>query len=408
MNIINEVLTRLARCPHKAGLSYLLEAEGRRIESIKSIAIIGSFSDKISAKYEYYLKKNNVNYKFYKDIDIDFKTGWSKFDCILIGSITRYAHYKKALIEIGVPIKLIAQPEEFCQLRSNFFSEDNTLPYWPNDEKSIEDRINWLRENDQLLLEAYSLIEPCSREIYIDKIATYIRPDCINIFIEFIRKHSSPYHIFGPIPLNGDTPPFGIENFFYFFNDLIKIKNNCVYVDIGAHNGDSLSSFLRRCAVNGFNHSKIFCFEPDQFSYAELIRNWSSVKNISFFNTAISDENSTIGYNSFGTGGGNMNRNSINENDYFVNCGHLSQFISDSKVDIIKWDTPGLNVTMKVLAGCETSIISKKPKLIIGAYHNVNDIFQIPIKIKKLANDYKIFLRHNSWLHTETSYYCIN
>lgn len=408
MEVINEVLSRLNKIPHKSGLAYLFENQGQEAGNIKSVAILGGFSDNLVVKYEYYLEKNSINYKLFEKIDQDFIRDVLTFDIILIGSITRYAHYKKALMEIGVPIKLIAHPDEFCQLKANFYSKDNTLPSWPNSEKYFDDKINWLRSNQNLLSEAYNLIEPESREIFIDKIVTYIRPDCINIFIEFIRKHSIPYKILGQIPLNGDSPPHGVENFFYFFNDLIKVKDNCVYVDIGAHNGDSLNSFLRMCAKDKLMYSKVFCFEPDIISYAELVNNYKNLENIYFFNKAILDSDGIIAYNSNGIGGGSINQNHDEHFENFIHSGLLSEFTADQKVDLIKWDTPGANVTMKVLAGCEQKIIDHSPDLIIGAYHNVNDIFQIPIEINKLNKNYKIYLKHNSWLYTETTYFCIN
>ncbi len=407
MNITQEVLKQLKKIPHKPGLSYLLEGEDRLIEHIKSIAIVGAFADKLNFKYENYLKKNNKNFKSFKEIDATLKKEWRTFDCILIGSITRYAHYKKALLEIGVPRTLIAQPEEICQLSANFYSPDNSLPSWPNNEQSFEEKINWLTVNESMLSQAYYLIEPCSRQIFIDKITTYLRPNCINIFKDFIRNHSSPYKTLGSVPLNGDRPSYGVENFFYFYNDVINIYDNCVYVDIGAHVGDSLDAFLKRCSVLGLNYKHIFCFEPDKLSFDELLKNSKGLSNITLSMSAVLEEISMTGYNPVGTGGGSIIQNATVEIDQLIQAGPLSKSIADSRVDLIKWDTPGPGIAMKVFAGCESTIASHNPDLIIGAYHNVNDIFQIPIRLKEISNDYKIYLRHNSWLYTETCYYCI-
>jgi len=85
------------------------------------VAILGTFDDKVDKKLFSFLQLNNIHVKIYTSIDDFLKTKHNNFDRIMIGTITRFAHFKKALLEIGVPENKICQPKEFNQLAANFF-----------------------------------------------------------------------------------------------------------------------------------------------------------------------------------------------------------------------------------------------------------------------------------------------
>jgi len=396
------IIERLSTTPYCNGIDYLLgEGVSQECKPMR-VAILGTFDDKVDKKLFSFLQLNNIHVKIYTSIDDFLKTKHNNFDRIMIGTITRFAHFKKALLEIGVPENKICQPKEFNQLAANFFSDDNSLPHGLNE---INDKIKWLNEHEQPISAAYDIIEPQSRQLYLDKLTTYLRPECINIFIEFIKKHSAAYHRLGPVPLNGDRPAYGVENFLYFFNDLIKFSERVVYVDIGAHVGDSLTYFLRRCSSLGVEYSSIYCFEPDSLSFQVLANQSSGSKGISLFNAAITPASGEFRFHSTGFGGGKLVEGG--DNIGLVRGGPLLEFVGPEKVHLIKWDTPGKGTTMEVLSGCGSVIARDLPSLVIGAYHNVTDIFMLPIKIRELSKNYKIYLSHNSWLYTETDYYCI-
>ncbi len=62
-------------------------------------------------------------------------------------------------------------------------------------------------------------------------------------------------------------------------------------------------------------------------------------------------------------------------------------------VTFIKMDVEGAE--MKALMGAQNIIISKRPKLAICIYHMPpEDFWEIPIYIKSLVPEYKIFIRH--------------
>ncbi len=47
------------------------------------------------------------------------------------------------------------------------------------------------------------------------------------------------------------------------------------------------------------------------------------------------------------------------------------------------------------------------PKLNLAAYHRFEDIFRLPLLIKKLNPDYQIYLRHHPYIPAwDTNLYC--
>lgn len=62
-------------------------------------------------------------------------------------------------------------------------------------------------------------------------------------------------------------------------------------------------------------------------------------------------------------------------------------------VTFIKMDIEGSE--MEALKGAEKTIQKDRPKLAICAYHLENDLWEIPIRIKEILPEYKIFMRHH-------------
>ncbi len=50
----------------------------------------------------------------------------------------------------------------------------------------------------------------------------------------------------------------------------------------------------------------------------------------------------------------------------------------------------------KTIEGAENIIKKYRPELAICVYHRADDIFEIPLAIKKLVPEYKLYLRQHS------------
>ena len=78
-----------------------------------------------------------------------------------------------------------------------------------------------------------------------------------------------------------------------------------------------------------------------------------------------------------------------------INVLSIDDFMKDKEAPtFIKMDIEGSET--EALLGAKKIIKKYKPKLAISVYHNATDLWKIPLLIKSLNNDYKIYLRHYS------------
>ena len=79
--------------------------------------------------------------------------------------------------------------------------------------------------------------------------------------------------------------------------------------------------------------------------------------------------------------------------------------VIDDSVTFIKMDIEGSE--LKALEGAKGLIKKYKPKLAISVYHKPEDIVELPLYIKTLIPEYKLYLRHYSNFYRETILYAI-
>ena len=72
----------------------------------------------------------------------------------------------------------------------------------------------------------------------------------------------------------------------------------------------------------------------------------------------------------------------------------------------IKMDVEGQEVA--AINGAKQTILSHKPKMLISAYHRTDDLITIPKAVFDIRDDYKIYIRHFSYLPAwDTNFYFI-
>jgi FkbM family methyltransferase len=71
-----------------------------------------------------------------------------------------------------------------------------------------------------------------------------------------------------------------------------------------------------------------------------------------------------------------------NNSDTKINVESIDNLIYPQKVNIIKMDVEGSEI--EALLGASKTIQKHSPKLIISAYHKSDDLYLIPLIIKKL------------------------
>jgi FkbM family methyltransferase len=206
-----------------------------------------------------------------------------------------------------------------------------------------------------------------------------------------------------------DTVGYGpiFTNDQYYPPDIIKLGDSETFVDVGAYNGDTLFDFLKR-TDNLFE--AVYAFELDKKNYKEMETSVNRLsgnikRKIKLFNAGLWDEEKTVYYD---TGGSGMQSTFINMINTASDCGktvRLSDIMKTEKVTYIKMDIEGAEP--KALLGAEEVIRRCKPKMAVCVYHKPEHLWEIPLYLKKIVPEYKIFFRHHTPLEYETVCYAI-
>lgn len=185
----------------------------------------------------------------------------------------------------------------------------------------------------------------------------------------------------------------------YFPPDLIQLSNNERLVDIGAFDGDTIRDFVSRTKGR---FDKIYSFEVDALNFKllqENVQKMSERNRIQISNLGIWDCECDITY-------------SIGESQSTVGLGEgkghvlpLDDALKDETTTFIKMDIEGAE--LHALRGAKRIIQRQKPKLAVCIYHDFRHLWEIPLFIKSLVPDYKIYLRHHTNLEYETVCYAI-
>jgi FkbM family methyltransferase len=203
--------------------------------------------------------------------------------------------------------------------------------------------------------------------------------------------------------LDADSPHGLMANVFegdqYFPADLIDLKPDEVFVEAGAYTGDTLADFVRR---SGGKFQGIHCFELDSKNFKTLQETASKMANaerILLYPEGLWNEPKEITY-------------SVEKSQSTIGAGsekgrvvRLDDVIENTKITFLKMDIEGAEP--QALEGAQCTIKTCRPKLAICVYHHIKDLWEIPLYIKSLVPEYRIFLRHHTKLEYETVCYAL-
>ncbi|MCH5315093.1 MAG: FkbM family methyltransferase [Eubacterium sp.] len=181
------------------------------------------------------------------------------------------------------------------------------------------------------------------------------------------------------------------------YGELLCLCDDEVIVDLGAYDGDTIREFT------GFTNGKykhIYALEPDPRNFKKLERNTAEMKRLSIYNMGAWDKCDTLIFDT------QSSRNSkLSSKGVPVKVADIDSLIDD-EITMIKMDIEGAE--LHAIEGCKNTIVSKKPKLYICAYHRNEDLFAIPMKILSLRDDYKIYFRHSKYIPAwESNFYMV-
>lgn len=181
------------------------------------------------------------------------------------------------------------------------------------------------------------------------------------------------------------SPP--VSGDIYFREELFQLRDDEVFVDCGAFDGDSLELFLKRTC----SFSKAIAFEPDPGNFAELRRKVDALptgtrQRILLYQSATGKSNAEVLMDA-----GKGVSSKVGEGTCTVQCCSLDSALADLPVSFIKMDIEGSELA--TIAGARHIIQHNAPILAISAYHQQSDLWNIPIAIHDLNPNYSFHLR---------------
>ena len=165
-------------------------------------------------------------------------------------------------------------------------------------------------------------------------------------------------------------------------------------IDGGAFTGDTVKDFLTSLSEKCIIHA----FEPDLKNFKQLKKLAS--KFVHTYNLGLYSEKKELEFISTGKVGSHilnsMSADSVKgvKPNSSIQVIDLDTFCIEQAVipSFIKLDVEGAEID--VLEGGAKTLQKYKPKLAISAYHNYDDLWDIPLKIKEINPDYTLYLAH--------------
>lgn len=172
------------------------------------------------------------------------------------------------------------------------------------------------------------------------------------------------------------------------FDNIIKLNNEEIYVDLGAYNGDTIIEFLEK--TKGEYH-KVYAVEPNLRNYKKLCIAVEGMQNIEVHNSAVWSEDTTLTFSKKSGRQGQIVQNGIET----VACS-VDSILNGEIATYIKYDVEGSE--LQALIGSKHTLIESKPKILVALYHRNEDMFKLPLLIKSMNSDYKFYIRHYPYI----------
>jgi FkbM family methyltransferase len=139
----------------------------------------------------------------------------------------------------------------------------------------------------------------------------------------------------------------------------------------------------------------VFAFEPDRrnFKKLSLYAEGEERFKVEAINAAAWSKSATLEFDASGnrnsnisSGGKTIEVRAVSVDDTVGNCG----------ADYIKYDVEGSEG--EALLGSVGVIEKYTPRLLVSLYHRSEDIFELPILVKKMNPRYKLYLRRYRYI----------
>lgn len=174
----------------------------------------------------------------------------------------------------------------------------------------------------------------------------------------------------------------------YLPHDLLRLTDSDRFLDCGATAGEMVQDLIRKRGA-GF---ELFCaLEADNISFPKLEAYRESLTEplkakLKLYNCAVGVTRGVVRFAHTGQPGSR-----ISEEGVPVECFSIDELFADTPLTFIKMDIEGAEYG--ALLGARKVIERDQPILAICVYHTQNDIWRIPLLVREMLPEHKLFLR---------------
>lgn len=191
------------------------------------------------------------------------------------------------------------------------------------------------------------------------------------------------------------------EDLQYFPEDLVRLKQDEIFIDGGAYDGDTLKAFLAACEEQ---FEEVHAFEPDRRNFEKLrsfVAGHTLRDRIHLHGQALYSHCTELRFDE----GPEMSSKLDDSGGTSIEAVSVDDVLAGNRASFIKFDLEGAE--KHALSGAERTIRQWRPKLAISVYHLADDLWSLPEQIRAMTPGYHYHLRHYSCLTFETILYAI-
>lgn len=187
----------------------------------------------------------------------------------------------------------------------------------------------------------------------------------------------------------------------YFNPDFMSFEDEGeVFVDAGCCDMTTTLKLSKHCKLK-----RAYAFEPDYVNYS-ICKNTAEKEFesgvVKLIQKGTWSSTMTLRFDSSSDGASHVS----GQGDSSIDVTTIDEVVDENeRITFIKMDVEGSE--LESLKGARDTIKRCKPKLAICIYHKPEDMVEIPIYIKSLVPEYKLYIRHHSNGEGETVLYAI-
>jgi FkbM family methyltransferase len=218
--------------------------------------------------------------------------------------------------------------------------------------------------------------------------------DSKHVFLNVIKLRLSSLFL-GRVVFNLFNFGVGLSDFKrlvnkYQYKNIISLKKGEVIIDAGAYVGKDSKIFAW---INGFKNV-VYALEPQEKPFMVLLNN---VKKHNYDELIIPLKLGVWSSNTKKRLKGKGSSASVictpnygKDHCQEIDCIAIDDYFKDLKIGFIKMDVEGAE--LEALKGSKNIISNLKPKLAISVYHKARDLIDIPLFLKSIRPDYKLYI----------------